>query len=526
MYRFTLYRIPTMRGGVSVLSSFGDRYTDLEIYQLGETVSDLTFDEGQTEVYFADLNAVYDPPSGSGATDIMSANYMRVAFTPSAVQPATNDSDPAWFWVTGIELIGTRTSAAKRPARVRISSDPWGDMFDTVYNGGAGSPFFKGLLRQTTKYTLLPGAKLSPPVKPAGNYSATITPLDMGTDDLYVILTAMSDSGGMWGLISETAAAIDEATFTAALQAFTTATKVGDTNISPLHVYVLPKSWIPSRWLSGSTKTVTSQSGLSVSAKLLDADTYNATYTVSSGLTVAAWDKVYFRTPGRTIEIDTKVSSLSPTSFSLPNPYVYIQYSGGAGGFGASEELTILLRVGDSFYDVSRDYETTVAVNDTAVKMSQQRLATVVGVASDVIGAAGGAVGGFASGNYFGGIQSLVGGVDALVNVATERKNPAQLKTAGGVMNAYYAGAGALARILCHSVTNEAQIESAVDYMGMIAESPSCATVGTSSTDFQGGNFYKFDMVEWIDCPIGEDAAQQICADFVRGVKFFTSEEI
>src|SRR5699024_10201230 len=94
VYRITLYHVPAMRGGIDIISSFGEnsRYTKLNAYKVGEAVTDLTIDDAQDAIYVADLNAIEIAGSDE---PIDAANYMRVAFTPLAAQPAANDASPA-----------------------------------------------------------------------------------------------------------------------------------------------------------------------------------------------------------------------------------------------------------------------------------------------------------------------------------------------------------------------------------------------------------------------------------------------
>lgn len=525
MYRITLYHVPAMRGGIDITSSFGDssRYTKLNGYKVGEAVTELTFDDAQDAIYVADLNAIEIAGSDE---PIDAANYMRVAFTPSAAQPAANDASPAWYWITSIDMIGSRTSVTRMPARISIAADPWGDFFSTF--GGDGHPFIDGLLRQTTKTILFDGLRVSPPIPPMGGYeSVSIQTLDpANTFDVRVFATMIDAQGAIYGLMSDASAPPNDVNISAALQAFTTAVRIRDSgeaekNVSVLKCYVLPSRWIPSAWISNIAYQVEAASGLKMGAHLLSVNSTGAArhYSMASR-TVPPGGKVFVGTPGRVVELDTLTWRESSGACVPADIDIYVRFSGGRSGFGASDSLTILMFDGTGFLDISPDYEVSVAVNEGAARMAQQKTATALQLVTNVIGAAGGIAGGVASGNWFGAVQSAAGGVEAVIQPSVEKSTPARVAYQGGAMSAYLAGLGGLYCVRLTRPKNADAIDALVEKVGLVADDPPWVTIGATTTDFQSGAFYKFDACQWRGAVGGMDSAEEVCREFGLGRRF------
>lgn len=525
MYRITLYHVPAMRGGIDIISSFGDRsrYTKLNEYKVGEAVTALTFDDAQEAIYIADLTAI---EIAGSAEPIDAANYMRVAFTPSSAQPAANDSSPAWYWITSIDMIGTRTVAAEKPARIRIAADPWGDFFSTF--GGEGHPFIDGLLRQSTKTSLFNGLKVAPPIPPMGGYeTVSIQPLESASvSKVRVFATMIDESGAIYGLISDEDALPNDANTSAALQAFTTAVKMMDSreaekNVSVLKCYVLPSSWIASAWISNIAYRVEAASGLKVGARLLSVNSSGVArrYSMTSR-TVPPGGKVFVGTPCRVVELNTLTWRESSAACVPADIEIYIRFSGGNTGFGASDSLTIIMFDGENFADISPDYEITVAVNEGAARMAQQKTATALQLVTNVIGAAGGIAGGVASGNWFGAVQSAAGGVEALIQPSVEKSTPARVTHQGGSMSSYIAGIGGLYCVRAKDPRNRGAIDALIEKVGLVVENPPWVTIGAGTTDFQAGAFYKFDACQWRGAVGGMDSAEEVCRGFGLGRRF------
>lgn len=526
MYRITLYHVPAMRGGIDVISSFGEnsRYTKLNDYKVGEAVTELAFDDAQEAIYVADLNAIEIAGSDE---PIDAANYMRVAFTSSAAQPATSDSSPAWYWITSIDMIGSRTSAARMPARINIAADPWGDFFSTF--GGDGHPFIDGLLRQTTKTSLFDGLRVSPPIPPMGGYeSVSIQTLDppANTFDVRVFATMIDAQGAIYGLISDTSAPPNDASISASLQAFTTAVKIRDSreaekNVSVLKCYVLPSNWIAFDWVSNIAYQVEAASGLKMGARLLSVNSTSVArhYSMTSR-TVPPGGKVFVGTPGRVVELDTLTWRESSDACVPADIDIYIRFSGGNSGFGASDAITILMFDGAGFLDISPDYEVSVAVNEGAARMAQQKTATALQLVTNVIGAAGGIAGGVASGNWFGAVQSAAGGVEAVIQPAVEKSTPARVAYQGGAMSACAAGLGGLYCVRLTGPKNADAIDALVEKVGLVADDPPWVTIGAATADFQSGAFYKFDACQWRGAVGGMDSAEAVCREFGLGRRF------
>ena len=525
MYRITLYHVPAMRGGIDIISSFGDssRYTKLNEYKVGEAVTALTFDDAQEAIYIADLNAI---EIAGSAEPIDAANYMRVAFTPSAAQPAANDSSPAWYWITSIDMIGSRTSAARMPARISIAADPWGDFFSTF--GGDGHPFIDGLLRQTTKTILFDGLRVSPPIPPMGGYeTVSIRPLESASvSKVRVFATMIDESGAIYGLISDTSALPNDANTSAALQAFTTAVKIMDSreiekNVSVLKCYVLPSRWITSAWVSNIAYRVEAASGLKMGAHVLSVNSTGVAGKYSMiTRSVPPGGKVFVGTPCRVVELNTLTWRESLSACVPADIEIYFRFSGGDTGFGASDSLTIIMFDGENFVDISPDYEITVAVNEGAARMAQQKTATALQLVTNVIGAAGGIAGGVASGNWFGAVQSAAGGVEALIQPSVEKSTPARVTYQGGAMSSYIAGLGGLYCVQITDPKNRGAIDALIKKVGLVVDNPPWVTIGRATTDFQAGAFYKFDACQWRGAVGGMDSAEEVCRGFELGRRF------
>lgn len=525
MYRITLYHVPAMRGGIDVISSFGEgsRYTKLNDYKVGEAVTELTFDDAQEAIYIADLNAIEIAGSDE---PVDAANYMRVAFTSSASQPATSDYSPAWYWITSIDMIGARTSAARMPARIRMAADPWGDFFSTF--GGDGHPFVDGLLRQTTKTRLFDGVRVSPPIPPMGGYeNVSIQTLESTSAfDVRVFATMIDEQGAIYGLISDTSEPPNDVSVSAALQAFTTAVTIRHSsatakNVNVLKCYVLPSSWIDSAWISNIAYQVDAASGLQVGAHLLSVNSTSVArhYSMTSR-TVPPGGKVFVGTPGRVVELDTLTWRESSGACVPADIDIYVRFSGGNSGFGASDSLTIIMFDGASFTDISPDYEVSVAVNEGAARMAQQKTATALQLVTNVIGAAGGIAGGVASGNWFGAVQAAAGGVEAVIQPSVEKSTPARVAYQGGAMSAYVAGLGGLYCVRMTSPKNADAIDTLIEKVGLVADDPPWVTIGTATADFQAGEFYKFDACQWRGAVGGMDSAEEVCREFEMGRRF------
>lgn len=525
MYRITLYHVPAMRGGIDIISSFGDssRYTKLNEYKVGEAVTALTFDDAQEAIYIADLNAI----EIAGSTEpIDAANYMRVAFTPSSEQPAANDSSPAWYWITSIDMIGTRTVAAEKPARIRIAGDPWGDFFSTF--GGDGHPFIDGLLRQSTKTSLFNGLKVAPPIPPMGGYE-TVLIQSLESASLFrvrVFATMIDESGAIYGLIADANGLPNDANISAALQAFTTAVKMRDSseaekNVSVLKCYVLPSSWIASAWISNIAYQVETASGIKVGAHLLSVNSSGVArrYSMSSW-PVPPGGKVFVGTPCRVVELNTLTWRERSAACVPADIEIYIRFSGGKTGFGASDSITIIMFDGENFADISPDYEITVAVNEGAARMAQQKTATALQLVTNVIGAAGGIAGGVASGNWFGAVQSAAGGVEALIQPSVEKSTPARVTHQGDAMSLYIAGLGGIYCVQAKDPKNRGAIDALIEKVGLVVDNPPWVTIGAATTDFQAGAFYKFDACQWRGAVGGMDSAGEVCRGFELGRRF------
>ena len=236
--------------------------------------------------------------------------------------------------------------------------------------------------------------------------------------------------------------------------------------------------------------------------------------------TVPPGGKVFVGTPGRVVELDTLTWRESSGACVPADIDIYVRFSGGRSGFGASDSLTIILFDGTGFLDISPDYEVSVAVNEGAARMAQQKTATALQLATNVIGAAGGIAGGVASGNWFGAVQSAAGGVEAVIQPSVEKSTPARVAYQGGAMSAYAAGLGGLYCVRLTGPKNADAMDALVKKVGLVADDPPWVTIGATTTDFQSGAFYKFDACQWRGAVGGMDSAEEVCREFGLGRRF------
>lgn len=191
--------------------------------------------------------------------------------------------------------------------------------------------------------------------------------------------------------------------------------------------------------------------------------------------------------------------------------YVSIASSGDDG-------IKLYLQTGEEFIDISDDYAADFAANTAAVQQAQQKQLIALQAITGVIGAAGGAAGGVASGNYFGAVQSIAGGVQSIAQIAASRKSPAQIRGNGGVASFFAMAQTLLLGISLGNPANLTEINATETEFGCIYDGSPYKIFGAH--DLELDNFYRFDDVLIENMTGGESAKNEIAIALRNGVRF------
>lgn len=106
-----------------------------------------------------------------------------------------------------------------------------------------------------------------------------------------------------------------------------------------------------------------------------------------------------------------------------------------AGSRNASDTLQFFVHVDGELYEITTDFEVDFAVNQARLNYNQNRLSENLKQLTSVIGTAGATYGAFRSGNIFGGVQAIGGGVESFLNYQQQFKQPATQKENGNAAN-------------------------------------------------------------------------------------------
>lgn len=512
-FRFTFYKIPFMRGGVDVpiVATPGEQVTELEKYFVAEIISEKQFSETQNQIVLANAAAVNN------------ANYVRIART-TASQIQSNydlDTDPAFFWVEDVQIIcTTKDTDGPRSAIITISPDPW----LTDFCDESSAVQLRGRLKQSTKQQS--GERIAPPVEPVTDFSSLIFTDVSGTDaddSLFCVIGVYTTAGGSMlicaskngqkridtdpnGISSQTYyfSRVASWRYSAAPEELTSAATC-------IKILVVPNKWI--EWAKqGLDITLTTDSGYEIEAVKISIESnfqLNYATTISFDDGFLPKYNYFLITPSRIIRLENAPYVLYPTWNFVGHIYIGVPY-----GY-SSDGIAIFLDIEGEILDITDDFQADFAINDQALKQAQQKENTTLSVMTGVIGGVGGVVGGVASGNYFGAIQSALGGASALMAPTVARKTPATQKGSGNVMTAIY-GQGILAIAKTHQVTNAKQYDTALRRYGYIY--PNKPYIELTSYDNIKENFYAFEDVEVTGITGGQASAIEIATDLIRGV--------
>ena len=513
-FRFTFYKIPFMRGGVDVpiVAVPGAQVTELEKYFVAEIISEKQFSETQNQIVLAN------------AASVNNANYVRIART-TASQTQSNydlDTDPAFFWVEDVQIICTaKDTDGPQSAIITISPDPW----LTDFCDASSDVNLRGRLKQSTKKQY--GERISPPIEPVTDFSQlnfTDISETSAADSLFCAVGVITTSGGSIMILASKNGQKRIDTYPngisthvydfsrTAFYRYSLAPEELKESATCIKILVLPNSWI--EWAKqGQDVILTSVSGAELLTTQIEIESdFRLYYAMSVGMPGGFYPKYnYFLvTPSRIIRLENAPHVLTLSAVQkFGHIYIGVPY-----GF-SSDGIAIFLDVEGEIIDITDDFQADFAINDQALKQAQQKENTTLSVMTGVIGGIGGVVGGVASGNYFGAIQSALGGASAIMAPTAARKTPAMLKGSGNVMTAIY-GQGILAIANTYQISNEDAYNKALSQFGYIY--PNKPYVELNDYNEIKKEFYAFEEVDVTGITGGQASAIEIAADLIRGV--------
>lgn len=519
MYRIVFFKIPFMRGGYRVPATpFGDKPIEhMGNYKVAEVVTDMAFSEQQRQIILAHDTAVQ--------VDNGAANFCYVAYTDSSeIGNYENDSRPAYYWVDDIEFLGVPPEENEPAAMVTISPDVW--LTDFFPN----TPTIRGRLAQSTKVVK------GEPRRPTAQYMWEVGSLK-AEDALEgiaarVIGTFTSEDGAILCYASEEQTTVGEIEMYVRIMSGATKYKwthdevTQENNISCNRLYVVPSVFLS----SGGRSLIASTTESSILGfKGVEISVYPIVGVGSDGL-VHVYDikgtqksaslnwKSWLFTPSRVLEVDygkgVTITEDQGGTVVTRNQYaasVFIDI----GSIG-DDGLQILFQMGEEFIDVSDDFLADFAVNDAAVRQSQRKELFALQNFVSIVGAAGGAIGGAASGNYFGAVQAIAGGLGQIAGQVADRRAPAQMKGSGGVLSAIYARKAFVLMVSADSYLNGESVSATLLEFGYIFNNEPC--VSYSGDEISNG-YYRFSVVDVSGMSGGNAAAEEVATAFSNGVK-------
>lgn len=525
MYRIVFFKIPFMRGGYRVPATpFGDKpITHMDAYIVAEIVTDLAFSETQREIVLDSDTAV--------EVDNAAANYVYVAQTDNDMPGAYSDDErPAYYWVDDLQFVGAAGDGAPA-AIVTISPDVW--LTDFFPN----TPTIRGRIVQSTK--LMAGEPRTPLVAPVYDISQ-VKQYDMlqGSQSFFLVGVFALADGAIYTLSAQVMGlgAVD-----AVMRAFggvetITAYKVNDkifeSAASCARIYMLPQDFAETT--DGVSLVADSLTDIRYVVHAADASVQDVNArgfvlgtdlgggglrrvkNVTAPTTATNFNNVNSRswvvTPARFVSLDA-VRGIEDSSGASPTLAAFYLSATTIG----DDSMQIYMQVGDEFIDVSNDFLVDFAVNEKAVQQAQQKQLVALQAITSVIGAAGGVAGGIASGNYFGAVQAIAGGVETFASLGAAKRTPAQIRGNGGAMG-FYAMTNTLVMIVsCEKLFNSARVTAIEDEYGW--QYDNAPFVKYEWPDIDLDNFYRFSDVVVENVTGGTSAAEEIATAFATGVR-------
>lgn len=521
MYRIVFFKIPFMRGGYRVPACpFGGKpITHMAAYKVAEVVTDLAFAETQREI-------IVDGDTAIAADDGM-ANYVYIAQTNnSTIGNYNNDLRPAYYWVDDLQFVGAQGNDTPA-AVVTISPDVWlTDFFSS-------QPIVQGRLAQSTVlFGESPRTPLVAPVFDAGDivqyepisdyleHGFLIGVFALNSGEIALFATEMDDTGGL-------RLAAKRFGGTATIEQTGLA---GDTSwaASCVRLYVLPYDF--ARVKGTNTPLVNYDDTANVyEIKTADNETMQV-YPISQGvganfglkrvfdveIATAGFNdihsKYYIMTPARIVEL-REINGIQLDGggrIKVASFYVSMARAGDDG-------ISVYMQISGEWYDVSNDFIADFAANEKAIQQAQQKQIVALQAIAGVIGAAGGVVGGVASGNYFGAVQSAAGGAQTIAELGAARRTPAQINSGGGSLS-FFDCVGALVLVVgMGTPINNSEIILAEDEFGWLYDN---APFKTYMGNMPLGDYYRFSEVAVCNMTGGQGAQQEVANALASGVRF------
>lgn len=535
-YRYTFYKLPYSQSGINRPIMLSATYSCLKKYIVAEFVSESVFSETQSS--FCVKN--WDQYQADG---IDLANYVRIARLSDKGTPLS-DINPSYNWITNVEICAYQYEGGQ-PAIVSIVGDSWVTDFCEVLRG-----HIVGRLEQTSNPVLIgKNRPVSLPVS-ASSWGGVSLPSKRAflndTDAYRIVAIVTTEFNNIRGLMTSVIQKYSQTDPTADdnllgnLWDFAGMTGIKPTsggdvpyNATLSKLYVIPE-WMCNRVEYDEDEYTIVPNGVGGDIRVRPFLVRNYTLPDMLGATdtpdiakeaADVAKKVYLRTPSRFIEIphDTAPSD----GATNPNVRVFMSYSSsgynGKSGAQGDDELSIYAIINGDFYDLSADFETPFAVNDEALKLSQNKTSAAIKAVANVIGAVGGVVGGVASGNYFGAVLAGAGGVAGLSENYDIQRQPATAKGSGSVLSMLMCEHCTL-QFVEVPATNMNEINAAVEEFGYILKVPQTVDMCDYLPEM-AGHFYRMSNVSVYGFSGGSVAAEEIKAIFERGVRVVAETE-
>lgn len=402
------------------------------------------------------------------------ANYVMVYY----------DTIKEWhaYFIDGIDYLAQpidESGALTSPAVVNITEDTFvsdlatraQELIDSEQGTACPWPEVSAILERASHRYIANDSAIEPiELDPSMLGEATITPL-LPEDTTWVPTVQFVGENGMTGLYvfntdeagtDPTSSSMSWAEALQILNMMLTCPKAilgGGTpqNISFLHAYVLPYSWIADRIAThgdlGDYELADADGSPAASLGGISVSTAAGGIAASGMLTLYGfeWEAKQVITPDGTTEL--KTAATLPHVYGLPTNINYpLNWTARllVGNFtmNAQNPVTAILWIEGDEIDISSAFEMSIVVNEQALAQSQNKISTNIALLSSVVGAAGGVVGGVASGNWFGAVSALAGGAGNIADIIAAKHQPAQIKGGGdgGTALQNYRGIGIVRR--------------------------------------------------------------------------------
>lgn len=513
-YRYTFYKIPFSETGIEYpLPRNGGATESLAPYRTYEKTGSAAFRENQTELVFTDVEEL------APIDVLLSSNYLRIGVVNNNGDIST-DTNINFYWVRDLECLGGLVTP---PVRVTIAPD---DIMTEFFSSkDEQKPIVKGRIVRTSDDNF--SQRGFPIRKFCSDDSITyeggiLQTNDILTDNTAIVIASLTLSTGSMLLVCYRNAHFisnpvsgGERYLYDIIQTMSNIYAYGGDqgtayNVSITNITIVPSSWIPdSAFTNGTVKVAYTLPGggsgtLNVyTFSYYETHVYEKKYYLEYNTTNKS-NLCYIKTPCGFYKVGIPAYTMS---FGIG---VYIS----PGGIG-TDNITILLILNNELTDITQDYSAAFAVNDKAVKKAQFKQVNAISQISNIIGAVGGVVGGVASGNYFGAVQSLAGGASGIAENAALGKAPAQTKSSGDASNTFENIKG-----LCvvYILSDSSTTDPTTDKYGLPVEiTPYVEIEADTITE----SYYKFSECDVVNLSGGgQDAQATVETLFVRGVRF------